>query len=298
MVKKIAFVVATKDRPSDLRRMLASVSEQSCRPSQIVIVDASAEPVKRIMGEFSNLNIIYIYQTMPSASAQRNVGIRAVDENVDLIGFLDDDIILESSAVEAMMRFWNEAPKDVCGCGFNLKNFEPSGNEGMKYSFLAQWLGLYSKEPGIITKSGWQTMIGTVNRDMYVQWLPSTASVWKKKLFESFTFDEYFEGYSYLEDLDFSFSVSSKCKLAVVADAGFYHYPSSSGRISAYQFGKIEVRNRLYIVRKHHLSLLRCYAGILIRLLLTLGLTVRTGESGYLYRAFGNCTGMIQSIFR
>jgi hypothetical protein len=33
--------------------------------------------------------------------------------------------------------------------------------------------------------------------------LPSGASVWRREIFDKFSFEEFFEGYSYLEDLDF-----------------------------------------------------------------------------------------------
>jgi len=295
-MKKLAFVVATKNRPADLRKMLQSLLEQSRRPDQVVIVDSSAEPINKVTGAFPDLNILYIHHDQPSAARQRNIGIEAVAQDIDLIGFLDDDVVLEPVALENMLEFWNRASGNVGGCAFNLKNFEASGNEGLKYSAFVQWLGLYSKEKGIVTKSGWQTMIGTVTKDTFTQWLPSGASVWKREIFERFCFDDYFDGYSYLEDLDFSFSLIKKYKLVVLANAGFYHYLSPSGRVSDYQFGKIEVRNRIYIVRKHNLSIPRCYVGIMIRFLLTLGLSVKAGNIGCLYRALGNFVGITKSL--
>jgi hypothetical protein len=46
---KVSVVVATKDRPGDLRTMLQSLAEQSCRPDQVVIVDSSAAPVQSVL---------------------------------------------------------------------------------------------------------------------------------------------------------------------------------------------------------------------------------------------------------
>ena len=127
--------------------------------------------------------------------------------------------------------------------------------------------------------------------------LPSTAAVWRREIFERFRFDEFFEGYSYLEDLDFSYSVSRHYRLAIIADARYWHYPSPSGRVSQYRFGKIEVRNRLYIVRKHQLSLPRCYLGIIIRLFMTIGSALMTRKRADLQRALGNCMGIVQFLF-
>lgn len=296
-LQKIAFVVATKDRPTDLRKMLQSLADQSIHPEQVVVVDASVDSVENIAEEFHQLNIEYVHHPWPSASKQRNLGVRSVGPDIDLIGFLDDDIVIESGAMEKMLEFWQQTSEDLGGASFNLKNFQHTAGLKLKQSFLAQRLGIYSKKKGVVMPSGWHTLTGTVSKTTFVQWLPSTASIWRRGIFEDFQFDEYFDGYSYLEDLDFSFSVSKSYRLAVVAEAGFYHYPSESGRVSHYTFGRIEVANRLYFAKKHHLSLPRAYIGILIRFLITLGSAARVRKVALLHRALGNSTAIVHHIF-
>ena len=295
-MKKIAFVVATKDRPDDLRKMLQTLSAQSHPPDQVVIVDSSADPVSAVEQEFLELNIRYIHHTPPSASAQRNIGIGSVDPDMELIGFFDDDIVLAPNALERMLKFWQTAPNNLGGCAFNLMNPFPRSVSRLKESALTRCLGLYSDKKGVVMPSGWQTLTGTVTSTTFVEWLPSTASVWHRQIFDKFTFDEFFDGYSYLEDLDFSYSVSRHYKLAIVADAKYWHYPSPSGRVSQYRFGKIEVRNRLYIVRKHRLSILKCYLGLMIRLFMTVGLAIKTRNMDGFRRALGNCMGLCQPL--
>ena len=292
----IAFVVATKDRPGDLRTMLGSMADQSRRPDQVVIVDSSAEPVRSVAEEFGGLNVKYIHVDRPSASGQRNVGIRAVDGDMDLIAFLDDDAVLEAGSLEAMLDFWQTAPEGMGGAAFNWLNFQPTGGGWLKRSALCRWLGLYSPIKGQVMPSGWQTLAGVVSETTPVQWLPSGASVWRKEVFQRFCFDEFFDGYSYLEDLDFSYSVGRIYKLAVVAGAGFKHYPSPSGRSGMVLFGKVEVRNRLYFVRKHGLSVPRCYLGLVVRLLMTLAGAFSLRWRQNLDRAWGNGIGLLQSI--
>ena len=294
--QKLSFIVATKDRPTDLRKMLQSLSDQLIHSEQIIIVDASKESVEKITAEFCQLNIKYIRHPWPSASKQRNAGIKSVGPDIELIGFLDDDIVLEDGAIEKMLEFWRQAPEDVGGCAFNLKNPVSRSELALKRSSLAKWLGIYSKEKGVVMPSGWHTLTGTVSKTTFVRWLPSGASIWRRNIFEKFRFDEYFDGYSYLEDLDFSFSVSKSHRLAVVAEAGFYHYPSPFGRISHYRFGKIEVANRLYFVRKHNLSVPRCYLGLFLRLLMSSGAVMTGTGLENLHRVAGNCTGLFQSL--
>jgi hypothetical protein len=139
-------------------------------------------------------------------------------------------------------------------------------------------------------------MIGTVGETIYVEWLPSTAAVWRRPVIEKFGFEEYFEGYSYLEDLDFSYGVSRHFRLAVAADAGFFHHHSPSGRIGMYAFGRREVANRLFFVRKHGLSVSRCYLAFAVRLLMTVWSSLKYLDGQGFLRAFGNCIEIVRDI--
>ncbi len=290
---RLAFVVATKDRPDDLRRMLQSLADQSCPPDQVVAVDASQEPVEHVTRDFGTLRVDYIRHLPPSGTRQRNAGVDAVAPEMDLIGFLDDDAVLEPGAMEAMLSFWATSPSDVGGAAFNWMNCPPRAGAWLRSSRVASWLGLYSRRKGVVMPSGWQTVVGKVSETLFVEWLPSGASVWRRRVFDDFRFDPWFDGYSYLEDVDFSYSVGKRYRLAVVAGAGFSHYPSPSGRHGAYHFGKTEVRNRLFLVRKHGLSVPRCYLGLFLRMLASLsaGLLCRMPARN-LARAWGNCAAL------
>jgi len=43
---KLSFVVPTKDRPDELRRLLASLAAQSALPAEVIVVDGSGDPVR------------------------------------------------------------------------------------------------------------------------------------------------------------------------------------------------------------------------------------------------------------
>jgi GT2 family glycosyltransferase len=131
----------------------------------------------------------------------------------------------------------------------------------------------------------------------YVRWLPSGATFYAREVLDQVRFDEWFENYSYLEDLDFSYRIGKKYKLAVVADARFYHYPSEVGRPSAYLFGKKEVLNRLYFVSKHpELSRPLCCLALSIRSLMSVLLGLTRFEADYFKRAAGNFAGALSVL--
>jgi GT2 family glycosyltransferase len=293
MKHRISLIVATKDRPEDLRKLLNSLSRQSIRPTEIVIVDASREPVDPVLAKFPELTTLYLRHWPPSAAAQRNAGIRGCDPTSTLIGFADDDTTFEPQAFENMLRFWEDAKPDILGAAFNIRNYPNRGKSALKNSALAERLGLYSSKSGSVSRSGWQTIIEEIAETQFVDWLPSGAVIFRKEVYIQHVFDEFFDSYSYLEDLDFSYTIGRNGRLAVVADSGFSHFPSPTGRVSARQFGQYEVRNRLYFVRKHGLSLARCYLGLAIRLAMSVCSGLVRLDSNLFNRAFGNIEELI-----
>ena len=175
MNNRISLIVATKDRPDDLRRLLESLRRQTVGPAEIVVVDASREPVEMVIVDFPKLTIRYLRHWPPSAAAQRNAGIRSCSPTATLIGFADDDTTFEPQAFENMLNFWRSAERNVLGAGFNIRNYPPRGNGFMKHSALAERLGLYSAKPGSVSLSGWQTVTGELAETQFVDWLPSSA---------------------------------------------------------------------------------------------------------------------------
>ena len=294
----VSLVVATKDRPDDLRRMMGSLQNQTMPPMEIVVVDASSNSVEAILKEFPALSLRYLRHLPPSAAAQRNAGIHDCSASATLIGFADDDVIFEPKAFELMMRFWDAAPPETLGAAFNLLNYPQRGPSLLKNSRFSESLGLYSPRPGSVSRSGWQTVIPGLSETQYVDWLPTTAVTFRKEAFQLSLFDAFYESYSYLEDLDLSYTISRRGRLAVVAEAGYLHFPSPSGRVTSFQFGRYEVRNRLHFVRKQNLSLARCYLGIAIRLAMSFGSGITQMNRGQLERALGNLLELASGIGR
>ncbi len=294
---KLAFVVPTKDRPDDLSRLLRSLAGQTGPVEEVVIVDGGDRPLGPLAEAFPGLSVRVLRHRPPSATRQRNVGIDAVGPKASLIGILDDDSVLVPDAVEVMLSFWDAAPARLGGASFNLANPPGLVAAGLKHLPLAEWLGLYSARKGAVLPSGFQVMLDGVTENLSVQWLPSGTSVWRRQVFSDFRFDEWFGGYSYLEDLDFSYRVGRSFGLAVVAAARQFHFPSPRGRLGGYVFGRREVANRLYFVHKNpELSVAKCYLALLFRAGLSLVQAVRCREAYFLERMAGNVAALLASL--
>ena len=285
---KIAIVVPTRNRPNDLRRMLTSVANQSFLPDEVIIVDGGDETVESVVNEFSGINIEYHRVYPPSLSKQRNVGMAAVDPSINLAGYFDDDLVLEPGAIEGALMFWETAPDDVGGARFNIIS-DPSP----KCTWLKSLFLLDSQDRGKVLRSGQAALIGQVSSNKYVRWLSGGVTIWRKEVIKEFAYDEWFQGTGYLEDVDYSFRVGRKYKLAVLADARVQHLSHPIRKDKNYLLGKWQVVNRMYFVRKNpELSVFQCYWALFGQLLINLGKGVTERDTAGLRRALGNIVGL------
>ncbi len=145
MMMRLAFVVATKDRPEELRRLWRSLLAQTRRPDEVVVVDASAAPSPPAGPRTEPPLLRYIMSPVASAARQRNIGIDAVGPGVEFIGFLDDDAVLEERAVEEMLGLFAAFGPEVGGAAFNMANHPPLDLAELKRTPFAETLGLYAR---------------------------------------------------------------------------------------------------------------------------------------------------------
>ena len=290
MKNKIAFVVPTKDREKDLRLMLSSLVCQTRIPDQIIVVDGSDPDIKFVINEFNELPIDYVREFPPSLSKQRNTGIGKLHSDITLAGYLDDDIVLEPDSVEKMLTFWVEAGTDYGGAAFNVTNVEsPSGTRIKRLFYLD------SPERGKVLPSGWVSLSGNLNQSIDVDWLCGGATVWRREVVDNYPYDEWFQGTGFMEDVDFSFNVRKKYKLALVANAkvAHYHHPILPERYIL--LGKWQIVNRLYFVRKYSdrgLSITKAWLSSFSVILLNLTLSIIRADSNRLRCALGNIQGI------
>jgi GT2 family glycosyltransferase len=262
----------------------------------VIVVDSGNPPVADVVKKFPKLVVDYKrWDQRPSAAGQRNGGVGMVRGDIDLVCFFDDDQTLYPDAIEKMISFWNaqgksdNTGKPLGATSFFDDSWKDERPTRLKKSWLSQRLGLYTSVPGGVAPSGWQSLYyGEIrSQNLDVAWLSSQAIVVKRNLLNEYRFDEFFEGYSYLEDLDFSYSISRKYRLTVVADAKFMHYHSPAGRGSEFSFGRAEVRNRRYIVQKHGLSMPSFWMAMAVRM----GMSFISGSFG---RVAGNLVGILR----
>ena len=290
----LAFVIPTKDRGEDLRRMLRSLVAQTRLPDQVIVVDGSGVEVSWCVAEFPELKIDYVRLLPPSLSAQRNAGMAVLRPGITHAGYLDDDVVLELDAVYEMALFWCTADSDIGGAAFNVVN-----GAGSIPPALMQRIGVWSVGVGSVAPSGLVYEVGRVGNDMEADWLCGGATVWRREVIEAYSYDNWFQGTGFMEDVDYSYGVRERYRLFVLAAARLAHFTPTVRPDRQFLFGKWQVVNRMYIVRKYRhrgLSLRKAWGVSLILLVANSVRGIFNRQPGLLDRSMGNLAGIVSEL--
>ncbi len=255
-MNKISIIIPTKDRLNFLKNTLKNLDKNNFFFDEIIIVDSSLKKIRNYNLNFLSFKIkrkIKLIYSSSGTALQRNIGLKNINRKNEYVMFLDDDIIFEKRALNKMSIFLKNIPNFIIGIGFN-NNLEIKKNfiEKIKKTKFIKKLKIYSDNPGIVTKSGWQTKITKVNFNRLTYWLSTQASIFNLKKIKKINFDENLGIYSYLEDLDFSYKVSKLGKL-IIYSKSFYITKNIVSR-SNLSFGIKELLNRYIFVKNNKLS--------------------------------------------
>ena len=290
----LAFVIPTKDRGEDLRKMLASLVAQTRLPDQVIVVDGSGISVSWCVAEFPKLQIDYLRLLPPSLSAQRNAGMAMLRPEITHAGYLDDDVALEIDAVCQMASFWALTGEDVGGAAFNVVNMTLSND-----SVPRRRSGVFGTDAGKVAPNGLVHELCEVRENLETDWLCGGATVWRREVIENYFYDNWFQGTGFMEDVDYSYGVRERYRLFVVAAARLAHFSQPVRADRQWLFGKWQVVNRMHIVRKYRhrgLSPRKAWSASLILLAANIIRGIVLRQRSLWDRGLGNLAGIISEL--
>ena len=292
----LSIVIPTRNRSVLLLKTLNHLQKNNFFFREVIVVDSSDELHKKKIKNakiVKKLNIKF-YDSKPSTALQRNIGLRSCNKKSKYIMFLDDDINFHKDAIKNMYHFIKINNNSIgFGFNFNIKNIS-NFSEILKKNKLTKFLGIYDVNNGAVTPSGWQTKAINLKKNQLVEWLPTGAVIYKKKYIGNLKFDTAYGKYSYLEDLDFSYSMKKKGNLIICASARFN--TDNSEKRNQYYFGLKEILNRYYFVNKFKLSKTYFFIGFSIYLLKHF-LILLSFKPSFFPRIIGNLHGFLKIVF-
>ena len=293
-----SLIIPTKDRSYQVIDLLKYLKFNKIKFFEILVIDSSNKKNCKILkSQSKKLNFKYFY-TYPSTSYQRNLGLNKKNSSTRFVMFLDDDVIFFKNTFNEMNKTIKKylLSEQIGGFGFNQVQKEVKINffERIKNSKLIDFLGFYSIKPGKVLKSGWHTKILNVKKNVNVDWLYSTACIYKSNAICNFKFNENFGQYSYLEDLDFSLNLKNINKRIIISYLAKFQHPVNIDR-SSFSFGIQEVINRFQIVKKYNFDIYFFFLLVFLRFLISFSGIFKLRLNSFL-RSVGNIYGIILCI--
>ncbi|MGA3207387.1 MAG: glycosyltransferase [Syntrophales bacterium] len=216
--RDLALVIPTKDRPEKIHTLLESTKRQSIRCGRIIVVDGGMSVKDIVLSFGDSLPVEYFACNPPGQIRQRNVGIAQLDNNTPLVGFLDDDVVLEKGALENMIAFWNRADVHTAGVGFNITNINSPS-----HSLLRTLMLLGTPVPGKILLSGVNMNYFNIPDDIRTQFLGGGYTIWKRSILDEFPQENLNTRWAWGEDVRYSYPIGKKYPLYVCASAKVHH---------------------------------------------------------------------------
>ncbi|MFI8378770.1 glycosyltransferase family 2 protein [Leeuwenhoekiella sp. NPDC079379] len=267
-----SLIICTYQRADAIASLLNSVIKQSAYPNQIIVVDGSEGIETQSLSlekTFKNLEYFKVEDDVRGLTRQRNYGISRLNEEAEVVCFLDDDVILETKYFEAVIKTFRDR-SDVVGIGGVATNenlWKPSKRtestdkiyvldgyerkESQRF-YLRNKLGLQSPDlPGIMPSfSHGRTYGYPLTGKVYeVDLLIGMAMSFRRSVIDSEKFSLYFDGYGLYEDADYSLRALKYGKNVICTSAKLEHYHDPAGRPQPYKYGKMVLRNGWYVWR-------------------------------------------------
>ena len=266
-----SLIVCTYKRPLPLLSLLNSVKQQTLYPNEILIIDGSTNlDSEQIIKEnvFENLKYYRVNDNNRGLTKQRNYGVNLVGASIDVVCFLDDDIILTNTYFEELIATYKTHDAIAVG-GYIINEVEWKKTSSKVVSKMFYYDGWMRSEPLRfkirkvlhLLPDAQPGFLSSFSHGRSVSFLPPSGNVYeveqfmggvssyKKSVFKAIKFSNYFEGYGLYEDADFCIRLAKMGKLYLNTNAKLNHYHDDSGRPNKFKYGKMVIRNGWYVWR-------------------------------------------------
>ncbi len=248
----VSIVIPTIGRFDSLARLLESFVSQIRSADEIVIIDQSVDGWKEREAWQKKLPIVYVHTDVRSLPKARNIGV--AKSRGDIVGFLDDDIVLSPTYIQQLHSFFETHP-EALGVQGVIENFIDGHAQKVGSTFLYSVYARVSRFFCLNT-AGKENKIFLSGRNCYAvnptyvlasQWLSGIGN-YRRSVFETHSFDEFLVGYALGEDKMFSYGIYRQQRQSLFTDPSVKcsHYHASGGRPEQREWTRMKVYYTFY----------------------------------------------------
>lgn len=226
----ISIVVATFGRREDAEDLMADLQRQT-RPADRVVFSV----VRKEDAPDSDAAEVLVSEKQGSC-VQRNVGLRAVRDDSDIVLFLDDDFVPHEDYLKELESVFSREPDIVGVTGYVVAD----GVTGR---------GLEREEALSMVAAGAEEAASRA--EFEPRWsLYGCNMAFRLTALEGLEFDERLPLYGWLEDMDLSFQVGKRGRLVQSNRLIGAHRGVKRGRTPGLRFGYSQIANPVYLLGK------------------------------------------------
>ncbi len=235
--RHLAVVIASAGRPGVLHDTVLSVLAQSCRPGQLIVAVAGEPDVAPATRALPEVTVLFSERGL---TRQRNRAIDALDPEIEIVTFVDDDAELRWDYLGWVERAFRMFPEMLLADGHVAADGTAVRRE-LSRAYAKQRLA----EDG--------SSFGKDSDPLEVR--PNAAphgcnmSV-RRAVFRAIRFDERLPLYGWLEDTDFALACARLGRVARIENCRMVHLGAGAGRLKGRRYGYSQVMNPIYIWHK------------------------------------------------
>ena len=218
-MSRYAILIPTRNRPQKVIELLKSITSSTIKPRQIIIVASGVDIAFQLDPFNSILPITYQHTEISGQINQKRLGITLLEAGIEWCLFMDDDLKLDSKAVEiAFNEIAKYEKKDLVGIGFSLPVTSRAFDSSKLTVRIGELFGVASKPIGCVLSNGHAVSYLQSEITIETEWL-NGASMWRVDLLDSYGRDLPSTKYAACEDLIFSYPLRKYGTLLYVPTA-------------------------------------------------------------------------------
>ena len=206
-----AVLVPTRNRPSQIKKLLESLLVSTLKPSQIIII-ASGEDIGHLLEIFAGkLPITYLHTKVVGQVNQKKEGMGLLDKKSEWVVFLDDDLLVSpdafANAFSTLLKQNKVSSKPIIGIGLKISSTTRTQTLSKFGHYLSRIFILSSATPGSVLKSGQAVSYLDETSCIRTEWL-NGASIWQRDTAIAYRKLTSSSKYAAYEDVMFSYPQS------------------------------------------------------------------------------------------
>ena len=241
---RIAIIIASKGRRDDLGLWLGHVRRQSLAPAVMIWSLCAAEDLPDL-SEVPPQDRPLVTWSQAGTCAQRNAGLHALPDGIDIVAFFDDDYVPSNRCLEGMARVFAAHPEVIGVTGHLLADGIHSSGVSVDAAMALVEAYDHAHPPARpVAPITLRRRTGLYGCNMALR----AAAIADDR------FDEQLPLYGWQEDVDFAARISRHGPVRGTNAFAGVHRGAKGGRTSGVRFGYSQVANIVYLCRKRTMS--------------------------------------------